>query len=191
MFGENTDYEIYICTFSQPLVTFSSVPCSQNLQLHYFLLRTFVLFFTVSWQCVISTNSYSSAEAFTPTFCVHTILYQTETPTSEEVGITVGFRRRDGSSGGIFVPSEDNHQPTAGTPWTGVEGMTIICIKHPDMSKGNVFDLGSRFSFNLLRREYSKKTRTNVEKGYEHVVHICPFTQIYLTHAVRNTALLM
>jgi hypothetical protein len=30
-----------------------------------------------------------------------------------------------------------------------------------------------------------------VEKGHEHVVHICPFTQIYLTHAVRNTALLM
>jgi hypothetical protein len=38
----------------------------------------------------------------------------------------------------------------------------------------------SRFSFNLLRREYWKKTRTDVEKGHEHVVHICPFTQSYL-----------
>lgn len=116
--GENMNCEIYICTFSQPLVTFSSAPYSQNLQLCYFLLKSFMLFsffFPVSWQCVITTNSCSSAEAFTPTFYVHTILYQTETPTSEEVGITVGFRRRNGSSGGIFVPSEDDHKPTAGT----------------------------------------------------------------------------
>ena len=133
-------------SFSHPLVTFSSTPYSQNLQLCYFLLKSFILFSfspPVSWQCVISTNSCSSAEAFTPTFYVHTILYQTETPTSEEVGITVGFRRRDSSSGGIFVPSEDNHEPTAGTPWTGVEGMTVICIKHTDFSKNNVFDFWS------------------------------------------------
>jgi len=105
-------------SFSHPLARFSSAPYSQNLQLCYFLLKSFILlsfFPPVSWQRVISTNSYSSAEAFTPTFNVHTILYQTETPTSEEVGITVGFRRRDSSSGGIFVPSEDNHEPTAGT----------------------------------------------------------------------------
>ena len=94
----------------------------------------FFFFPPVSWQCVITTNSCSSAEAFTPTFYVHTILYQTETPTSEEVGITVGFRRRDSSSGGIFVPSEDNHKPTAGTARAGVEGMTIICIKHIHLS---------------------------------------------------------
>ena len=121
-------------------VTFSSAPYSQNLQLCYFLLKSFMLFSffffspPVSWQCVITTNSCSSAEAFTPTFYVHTVLYQTETPTSEEVGITVGFRRRDSSSGGIFVPSEDNHKPTAGTARAGVEGMTIICIKHIHLS---------------------------------------------------------
>jgi hypothetical protein len=51
----------------------------------------------------------------------------------------VGFRRRDSSSGGVFVPSEDNHEPTAGTAWTGVEGMTTIFIKHTDLSKNNVF----------------------------------------------------
>jgi len=105
-------------SFSHPLVTFFSAPCCQNLQLCYFFLRSFKLFSffsAVSWQCVIPTDSCSFAEAFTPTFYVHTILYQTETPTSEEVGITVGFRRRDSSSGGIFVPSEDNHEPTAGT----------------------------------------------------------------------------
>lgn len=125
--------------FSILLLRFPQHP--QNLQLCYFFLKSFTLFSffsPVSWQCVISTDSCSSAEAFTPTFCVHTILYQTETPTSEEVGITVGFRRRDSSSGGIFMPSEDNHEPTAGSAWTGVEGMTIIFII--DLSKNNVFD---------------------------------------------------
>jgi len=120
-------------SFSHPLVTFSSAPCSQNLQLCYFFIEKFHTFFPfffppVSWQCVVSTNSCSSAEALTPTLYVHTILYQTETPTSEEVGITVGFRRRDSSSGGISVPSEDNHEPTAGTAWTGVEGMAIVFV---------------------------------------------------------------
>ena len=100
----------------------------------------FSFFPPVSWQCVVSTNSCRSSEAFTPTFYVRTVLYETEAPTSEEVGITVGFRRRDSSSGCIFVPSEDNHEPTAGTAWTGVEGMTIICIKHTDLSKNNIFN---------------------------------------------------
>ena len=109
------------------------IPRTYSYVIFYWNVHTFFLFSPpVSWQCVISTNSCSSAEAFTPTIYVHTILYQPETPTSEEVGITVGFRRRDSSSGGIFVPSEDNHEPTAGTPWTGVEGMTIMCIKHTD-----------------------------------------------------------
>ena len=133
--------EIYICTFAQPLCyIFLSTLFSEPTVMLFFIEEfhaSFLFFFfspPVSWQCVITTNSCSSAEAFTPTFYVHTVLYQTETPTSEEVGITVGFRRRDSSSGGIFVPSEDNHKPTAGTARAGVEGMTIICIKHIHLS---------------------------------------------------------
>ena len=70
-----------------------------------FLLKSFIVLFSVSWQCVVSANTCSSPETFTPACHVHTIFYQTETTASEEVGVTLGRRRRDSSSGGLLVPS--------------------------------------------------------------------------------------